>query len=382
MPPSPLLVIGAGPYGLAAAAYAQKRGVDCQLVGRPVEFWYRHMPEAMLLRSGADWHIDPAEVRTFAVYLKKERHPLEHPIPVQQFRGYAGWFQNEYGLTANPALARALRRRNGIFEVELEDGQCLRAHRVLLALGFAHFVHVPTELTAQIPVGRWSHTCDTVRFDFARGRRCLIVGGRQSAYEWAALIREAGATEVHVSHRHPLPRFAPADWSWASETVRAIGENPGWWRNQPPAAQEEIRQKFWAEGRLKLEPWLWPRLDHDDVHPWPNTRLASCTELPGGSLRVVLDTGATFEVDHVIMATGYRVNLQNVPFLAQGGLLDELAMADGSPTLDAHFQSSIPGLYFSGLPATRDFGPFFGFTVGCPAAGKVIVEHVQATACW
>jgi hypothetical protein len=97
---------------------------------------------------------------------------------------------------------------------------------------------------------------------------------------------------------------------------------------------------------------------------------------------VVLDTGATFEVDHVIMATGYRVNLQNVPLLAHGGLLDELAMADGFPTLDAHFQSSIPGLYFSGLPATRDFGPFFGFTLGCPAAGKVIVEHVRATARW
>jgi hypothetical protein len=44
----------------------------------------------------------------------------------------------------------------------------------------------------------------------------------------------------------------------------------------------------------------------------------------------------------------------------------------------AHFQSSLPGLYFSGLSATRDFGPFFGCTV-CPlAAGRVMVEHVRA----
>jgi hypothetical protein len=160
--------------------------------------------------------------------------------------------------------------------------------------------------------------------------------------------------------------------------VRATGEVVGWWRHQPPAAQEAICQRFWAEGRLKLEPWLGPRLDHDTIHRWPNTRLVSCTAWPGGRLRVTLDTGATFEVDHVILATGYRVNLHHVPFLARGSLLDELAVADGFPILDAHFQSSIPGLYFSGLPATRDFGPFFGFTVGCPVAGKVIVEHVRA----
>jgi FAD-dependent urate hydroxylase len=105
---------------------------------------------------------------------------------------------------------------------------------------------------------------------------------------------------------------------------------------------------------------------------------APITTLPGGQLLVALDTGTTFEVDHVILATGYRVNIHNVPFLAPNGLLDELAVADGFPVLDEDFQSSIPGLYFSGLPATRDFGPFFGFTVGCPVAGKVIVERVRA----
>src|SRR5262249_3781904 len=59
MPPIPLLIIGAGPYGLVTAAYASRQGVACHLIGRPVEFWYRHMPDAMLhapaVRTWTSW---------------------------------------------------------------------------------------------------------------------------------------------------------------------------------------------------------------------------------------------------------------------------------------------------------------------------------------
>jgi len=45
--------------------------------------------------------------------------------------------------------------------------------------------------------------------------------------------------------------------------------------------------------------------------------------------------------------------------------------------LDNFFQCSIGGLYLPGFPATRDFGPFFGFTKACPAAAIRIVRGVQ-----
>jgi hypothetical protein len=41
--------------------------------------------------------------------------------------------------------------------------------------------------------------------------------------------------------------------------------------------------------------------------------------------------------------------------------------------LDDHFQTSVPGLFMPGFVATRDFGPFFGFVRGCPAAATLIV---------
>ena len=44
-------VIGAGPYGLAAAAHLRSAGVETCIFGESMEFWRKHMPIGMLLRS-------------------------------------------------------------------------------------------------------------------------------------------------------------------------------------------------------------------------------------------------------------------------------------------------------------------------------------------
>ena len=67
----PLLVIGAGPYGLSTAAHAKRHGIETLLVGDPMGFWRRHMPEGMLLRSGTDWHLDADGIDTFEAYLSQ-----------------------------------------------------------------------------------------------------------------------------------------------------------------------------------------------------------------------------------------------------------------------------------------------------------------------
>ena len=63
-----LLVIGAGPYGLAVAAEARRRGLSVTVVGEPMRFWRRNMPDGMLLRSGREWHLDAAAVHTFDAF--------------------------------------------------------------------------------------------------------------------------------------------------------------------------------------------------------------------------------------------------------------------------------------------------------------------------
>ncbi len=77
-------------------------------------------------------------------------------------------------------------------------------------------------------------------------------------------------------------------------------------------------------------------------------------------------------MDHIVLATGYKVNMHDVPFLKNGNILQSLKISNGYPELDSHLQTSIPGLYATSMLATRDFGLFFGFTVSVNASAKII----------
>ena len=63
-----------------------------------------------------------------------------------------------------------------------------------------------------------------------------------------------------------------------------------------------------------------------------------------------------------------------VPYL--GGVLDQVSVTDGFPDLTAGFETSLAGLYVTGFASTRDFGPFYGFTKGCPSAARIAVADM------
>lgn len=378
--PADLLIIGAGPYGLATAVQARAQGLEVIIVGYPMELWRRNMPAGMVLRSGLDWHLDPLERDTLTAFAEERRISSEHmhPLALERFLDYAEWFQDRQGLEPRPEYVRALRRTEAGFEATMAGGDRLLAKQVVVAAGFAPFTYVPDELRALVPGEYASHTCHTVDMAAFAGRRCLIVGGRQSAYEWAALLREAGARQVHLVHRHPTPEFAESDWSWVYSLVLRTEREPGWFRGMSTSDQEALQHRFWIEGRSKLEPWLTPRLADDRVRRWPGASLAGCEPGADGALAITLTTGERLIVDHVIFATGYRVHVTALDYLDAGGLLSELRIKDGYPALDPSFQSSIPGLYFTGLPATRDFGPFFGFMAGCRVTARMVVGSIAS----
>jgi FAD-dependent urate hydroxylase len=374
-----LLVIGAGPYALSVAANAKGHGIETVVLGRPMGFWREHMPEGMFLRSGPDWHLDAAGVHTLEAYLEERRlapHDID-PIPVGLFVDYAEWFRARKGLEVREDLVAELAKPDGRFEAVLESGERIAARWVVAAPGVRHFASQPPWAGEVDPV-RAIHTSERVRFEDLAGARVLIVGGRQSAYEWAALIGEAGAERVDIVHRHPVPAFGRVSWKFADAYVEATVRTRGWWRKLPKAEREAIERRFWEAGRLTLEWWLEPRLAKASIHRWPRTEViaAESSGRGGAEVTVTLSNGERLSVDHVVFATGYRADLARVAYLR--GLLGRIEMAHGFPILDESFGSTLEGLYIAGFAATRDFGPVFGFVKGSPAAAAVIVDDLLA----
>jgi len=369
-----LLVIGAGPYGYSAAAFARDNGIDVRVVGRPMAFWREQMPTGMFLRSGADWHLDAAGDDTFEAYFEDRglrRGDLD-PIPIAVFLDYTEWFRERKSLSVDQRLVSGLAAVGDAFVATLEDGSTIAADKVLAAPGIRHFASLP-DWSDEVPEERRAHSSDLVAFAHLAGARVVVVGGRQSAYEWAALLSDHGADRVDVVHRHPTPTFARVSWAFVDVHIEDTLTSRGWWRGLPTEQQQAIAARFWQVGRLTLEHWLVPRLPPDVVFSHPGCEV---TDVVSGDDDVTLhlSDGQTLSADFVVFASGYQADVRRVPYLSP--VIDELSVTNGFPDLTEGFETSLPGLFMTGFVSTRDFGPFFGFTKGCPASARIAVTEM------
>ena len=375
-----LLIIGAGPFGLAIAAQATHLGIEHTVVGTPMGFWRKNMPPGMYLRSSWDWHLDPLNVHTIESFLESRGQTTAEiePLSLEFYLSYADWFQQQVGIVPLPwQIHRLDRSADGrTFVATTSEGETIEARNVAVAPGFRYFAHVPPELEARLPIGRYEHTCEFVDFSAAANKRFLVIGGRQSAFEWAALLLEAGARAVYVSHRHDSPAFAVSDWTWVDPLVERMNEDVNWFRRLSQEEKDTLNRKLWAEGRLKLEPWLEPRLRDERLRVLPRTEVLECIERDQ-ELFVTLSDEQTLTCDEIVVATGYKVEMGRIPFLANGNVLSNLATSNGFPVLDEQFQTSVPGLFITSMPAMQDFGPFFGFTVSVRASARLICNAVH-----
>ena len=374
-----LLVIGAGPYALSTAALARDRGIETTIVGRPMAFWREHMPDEMFLRSGPDWHLDAAGVATLEAYLAEIGIDPDDvdPIPVGVFLDYAEWFTDRKGLVVREELVVELCKPGARFEAMLDSGEVVRAEFVVAAPGIGDYTQVPA-WAAGVPSERSAHTCDLVELSELAGARVLIVGGRQSAYEWAALICEHGAARIDIVHRHDVPRFERVSWRFVDEHVERTLAVPGYWRNLPSDEQEAIDRRFWEVGRLTLEPWLTAASRFESYHAVARDRgdRSHRRRRWRRHAREPLGFGDTHRRPHRLRLRICALN--SATFRTCAACSRESELDDGFPILDEPFQTTLDGLYITGYSATGDFGPFFGFVKGSPAAATLIVRDLAA----
>ncbi|MEW2495030.1 FAD-dependent oxidoreductase [Streptomyces nodosus] len=394
----PVAVIGAGPFGLSTAAHLRARGVPVRVFGEPMVSWRDHMPQGMLLKSTpAASTIDaPQRGHTLVDYCDAAGIPRlvtdEDIVPVGTFLAYGEWFQQKLV----PELERVRvvsvdRRPGGGFDLKLDSGELFAARAVVVATGLSGLAHLPPELATAAadgptPLGPVSHSSqhhDLRRFS---GKELLVVGAGQSALETAVLAAEAGARVRVVARGRGRVAFGAPPWrqprlrpespfgrAWS---LWALSYYPHPYRFLPSRTRHYLVRR--VLGPLGAW-WLRDRFEgRVEVHEVDRVVGASASH-GGPVLTVRPHTGGTAELaaDHVIAATGYRVDIAAMDFLGHE-LRTELAVSRGAPRLGAGYASSVPGLYFTGLPAAASYGPVMRFVCGTEFASPRLAKHLTA----
>ncbi|WP_431681817.1 NAD(P)-binding domain-containing protein [Kitasatospora sp. KL5] len=391
------VVIGAGPYGLAAAAHLRGAGVPFRVFGDPMAGWRDRMPAGMFLKSTprASCIADPSGRYGFNDFRTRSgRGPVgdTYPIPLDEFIEYGEWFQRQRVPELERTQVTEVEGAPGGFRVSLEDGETVTARSVVVAAGLRPFAHIPPELSAVVEAGLCSHTSEHADLAKFAGQRVAVVGAGQSGLESAALLHEAGAFPTVVV-RGPRLVFGdppdadlPATRPLAARVTRpSSGLGPGWglraysdipwaFRFLPDEARAvRVRKVLGPAGAW----WLQDRVD--GRFPVLTGHPLAAAEALDGTVRLSLE-GPTelLEADHVLAATGYRVDVARLEFLNEGLRRAVRRTAAGAPRLTPGFESSVPGLYFAGLAAADTFGPVMRFVCGTRFAARRIGHHIAA----
>lgn len=387
-----VVVVGAGPYGLSIAAHLEAAGVEFRIFGSAMSTWKEHMPKGMLLKSDgfASNLYDPGGVFPLEEFCRQEGlpyAPLGMPVPLETFYNYGIAFQRRFVPRLEEKEVVRVGREPGGFRVELSVGETLLTPKLIVAVGITHFAYLPPSVSG-LPPELLTHSSEHSDLSRFRGRRVTVLGGGASAADIAADLHEAGA-ETTIMARQPKIHFHdPARTPrplWQRLLHPGTGLGPGW------------RSRFCTDAPLLfrlLPASLRLKIVHVHLGPAPGWAVkqrvvGKVRILTGHSLlraeaangAVVLTVSnsegktSTHTADHVIAATGYLPDLRRLAFLSEE-MRSQIATLDGAPVLSSTFESSLPGLHFVGLAASRSFGPLLRFAFGARFTAKRLARHL------
>jgi thioredoxin reductase len=379
-------VIGAGPYGLSAGVHLKSKGIAASVFGEPMEFWASKMPEGMLLRSPrvASSLSDPDKAFTLEAYEAASKKEPCAPVPLDTFVEYGRWFRHQLGSDLDRRTVLRVDRDDSEFRLTLQDGEEVRAKCVVVAAGIGLFKKKPAvfqNLSSQQVIHCYEGR-DVRKF---AGKTVAVIGGGQSALESAALIDEAGAqVEVIVRQDHLnwigmhswLHHMGPvSSMLYSSHDVGPLGISrlvayPNLVSLLPLKLRDRIRTRAVRPAGSR---WLPARLTAVKI---TTERFVSQATASGDAVMLKLNDGSERRVDHIVLGTGYQVDISKYDFLPRE-LAQDVKQFDGYPQLTSGFRSSVPGLYFVGATAARSFGPLLYFVAGTEYASRELVSGLS-----
>ncbi len=227
-------------------------------------------------------------------------------IPLDDWASYVAWYQEMVGV--------AVRYDTKLVMIEpIEIGFRLHllhngvpftetTRKVILATGGvgSGAPNIPEQVSDVVPPSQFAHTDSDIDFGALRGKRVGVVGASASAFDGAGVALEEGALEVHLFCRDTdLARAAPA---------RALGY-PGAANNFCYMSNEDR----WRLGRVLRGRSPGPPPDtvrratrFDNFHLHMNAP-AKNLRMKNGVIVYPVD-GESFELDFLILGTGYRVD--------------------------------------------------------------------------
>ena len=382
-------ILGAGPYGLSVAAHLRRRGVSFRIFGRPMDSWQAHMPKGMLLKSDgfASNISDPDDQFTLEHFCTQRGIPYSHtgiPVQLDTFTNYGLAFRERLVPELEEKMVISIERCSEGYLLKLDDGETVTFRNVVLAVGITHFEYVPEKL-ADLPAEFLSHSARHHEVEPFRGREVVVIGGGSSALDWAALLYDAGAKVQLVARQTALKFHGKPTGKqrslWKRIRHPQTGLGPGWrssfYANAPGAFHrlpeglrlEIVRRTLGPSGGWFIRDKV---MDHV---PLVLGYAPQQAEVRDGKVHLHVrsqDGGErTVRADHVISATGYKVNLQRLTFLSSE-IHSKVRAINRTPVLSPTCESSVPGLYFVGVAAANSFGPVMRFAFGADFAARTV----------
>jgi FAD-dependent urate hydroxylase len=323
---SEVTIIGAGPYGLSSAVYLRHKGLVANIFGEPMSFWRNHMPTGMFLRShrNASNIADPKKELTLDHFERSRGKAVLKPIPLQDFVEYGLWFQERAVPQIDHRQVASVNKNGSGFKLTLSDGEVLKSQRVVIATGIAPFPYRPKAFD-NLPASHVTHSSDHTDLSRFRGKHIVIVGGGQSGLDAARILQMHDASSEVLSKEqelhwvgghawlHHLGLFSKLLYSGHDVGPAGISRLVGWphlFRKLPRTWQDRISYRA---TRPAGTAWMMSYLK--DVVISLNVQVTSA-QVVGNQVQVKLNDGSERTADHVIIATGYRVDAARFDFLS------------------------------------------------------------------
>jgi thioredoxin reductase len=387
-------IVGAGPYGLSIAAHFRSCGIPFRIFGRPMDSWLAHMPKGMMLKSDgfASDIYDPNSkftLKQFCAERQIQYADMGTPVQLATFGDYGLAFKDRMVPELEDKQVVDIERTAKGFRLRLDDGEEFQARRVVLAVGITHFEHVPANL-AHLPAEFLSHSYRHHDLTGFKGRSVVVIGGGSSAIDLAALLRDADADVQLIAratslkfHTAPVPGKRRSWWQRMRHPDSGLGpgmrsrffsNGAGWFHYLPESLRLYfVRETLGPSGGWFIKDKVMGRI------PLVLGYTVEQAEIRDGKvhLRLRCLDGSKREIvtDHVIAATGYKVDVDRLAFLSSG-IRSKLKRVNGTPVLASTFESSVPGLYFAGIAAANSFGPVMRFAFGAGFAARRLTRSM------